>query len=359
MSKLIIAQGDDQKQITQPEVPRCQDGSPIEELILNFVKEKAARSQSQKTAKAYFDTVTAFRAYLQKRGYDLVMYTREEEGWNEYTFIRSKIADCASDFAILSKKPGKTLVAESTRDQRLAILSSFYQYADIRRKVPFSNPITMIERSPIEAYAGAVALSEDHVQAALARIDRSTLTGLRNYTLLLMLFNTGGRVGQVQRLTRGALYVSPSRVVTAVFRHTKGNKASEQQLDPRVSACLLDYIETLYSRPIEQIEASASLWTILNDIPSPVKDDGTMLYRKGDALGYGAIRYLCQQLLGTGKVHTTRHTFSLAMLEAGATNDELQEQLNHSDPKTTQRYARHFKRQKNKHAAAIASRFGL
>jgi len=47
------------------------------------------------------------------------------------------------------------------------------------------------------------------------------------------------------------------------------------------------------------------------------------------------------------------------MLEAGATNDELQEQLNHSDPKTTQRYARHFKRQKNKHAAAIASRFGL
>ncbi len=359
MSKLIIAQGDDQKQITQPEVPRCQDGSPIEELILNFVKEKAARSQSQKTAKAYFDTVTAFRAYLQKRGYDLVMYTREEEGWNEYTFIRSKIADCASDFAILSKKPGKTLVAESTRDQRLAILSSFYQYADIRRKVPFSNPITMIERSPIEAYAGAVALSEDHVQAALARIDRSTLTGLRNYTLLLVLFNTGGRVGQVQRLTRGALYVSPSRVVTVVFRHTKGNKASEQQLDPRVSACLLDYIETLYSRPIEQIEASAPLWTILNDIPSPVKDDGTMLYRKGDVLGYGAIRYLCQQLLGTGKVHTTRHTFSLAMLEAGATNDELQEQLNHSDPKTTQRYARHFKRQRNKHAAAIASRFGL
>ncbi len=359
MSKLIMAQGDDQKQLTQPEVPRCQDGSPIEELILNFVKEKAARSQGQKTAKAYFDTVTAFRAYLQKRGYDLVMYTREEEGWNEYTFIRSKIADCASEFAIRSKKPGKTLVAESTRDQRLAILSSFYQYADIRRKVPFSNPITMIERSPLEAYAGAVALSEDHVQAALARIDRSTLTGLRNYTLLLVLFNTGGRVGQVQRLTRGALYVSPDRRVTVVFRHTKGNKASEQQLDPRVSACLLDYIETLYSRPIEQIEASAPLWTILNDIPSPVKDDGTMLYRKGDALGYGAIRYVCQQLLGTGKVHTTRHTFSLAMLEAGATNDELQEQLNHSDPKTTQRYARHFKRQKNKHAAAIASRFGL
>ncbi len=345
--------------VTFHDVPRCQDGSPIEELLLQFVKDKAARSQSWKTAKAYFDTVTSFRSYLQGQGYDLIMYTRDEEGWTDYTFIRSKIADCASDFAIRSKKPGKTLVAESTRDQRLAILSSFYQYADTRRKVPFSNPITMIERSPIEAYAGAVALSEDHVQAVLAKIDRSTLIGQRNYTLLLVLFNTGGRVGQVQLLTRGALYVSPSRVVTIVFRHTKGNKASEQQLDPRVSACLLDYIETLYGRPIEQIEASAPLWTILNDIPSPVKANGAVLYQKGSPLGYGAIRYLCQQLLGTGKVHTTRHTFSLAMLETGATNDELQEQLNHSDPKTTQRYARHFKRQKNKHAAAIASRFGL
>ncbi len=177
MSKLIIVQGDNQKQITQPEVPRCQDGSSIEELILNFVKEKAARSQSQKTAKAYFDTVIAFRAYLQERGYDLIMYIREEEGWNEYTYIRSKIADCASDFAILSKKPGKSLVAEATRDQRLAILSSFYKYADIRRKIPFSNPITMIERSPVEAYAGAVALSENQVQAALASIDGLHLSG--------------------------------------------------------------------------------------------------------------------------------------------------------------------------------------
>jgi len=345
--------------VSLPNEPRCQDGSPIEALILNFVKEKAARSQSEKTAKAYFDTVAGFRAYLQEQGYDLIMYTRDEEGWTDYTFIRSKIADCASDFAIRSKKPGKTLVAESTRDQRLAILSSFYQYADTRRKVPFSNPITMIERSPIEAYAGAIALSEEHVQAALAAIDRSTLLGSRNYALLLVLFNTGGRVGQVQRLTRGALYIAPSRVVTIVFRHTKGNKAIEQELDPRVSAVLIDYLETLYEKPIEQIAASARLWTVLNDIPSPHRQDGRPLYQKGDPLGYGAIRYLCQQLLGTGKVHTTRHTFSLAMLEAGATNDELQEQLNHSDPKTTQRYARHFKRQKNKHAAAIASRFGL
>src|SRR2546421_9189125 len=162
-----IVESTDQS-VTLADELRCQDGSPIEELILNFVKDKAARSQSQKTAKAYLETVNQFRAYLQERGYDLIMYTRDEEGWTNYTYIRSKIADCASDFAIRSKKPGKILVAEATRDQRLAILSSFYRYADTRRKVPFSNPITMVERSPVEAYAGAVALSQDHVETALA-----------------------------------------------------------------------------------------------------------------------------------------------------------------------------------------------
>src|SRR5579883_908735 len=89
-----------------PDAPRCQDGSPIEELILQFVKDKAARSQSQKTAIAYFETITSFRTYLREHECDLVMYTRDEDGWNDYTFIRSRIADHASNFAIRSKKPG-------------------------------------------------------------------------------------------------------------------------------------------------------------------------------------------------------------------------------------------------------------
>jgi integrase len=217
----------------------------------------------------------------------------------------------------------------------------------------------MIERSPVEAYAGAVALSEEQVQQALASIDRSTLLGQRNYALLLVLLTTGARVGQVQKLTRGALSVSPSHVVTIVFRHMKGNKSNEQVLDPRVSAVLLEYLEALYNQPVERIAVAAPLWTVLTDIPSPTRKDGAPLYRKGDPLQYGAIRYLCQQILGTSKVHTTRHTFSVAMLESGATTDELQEQLCHSDPKTTHHYARHFQRQKNKYAAAVTTRFGL
>jgi len=47
------------------------------------------------------------------------------------------------------------------------------------------------------------------------------------------------------------------------------------------------------------------------------------------------------------------------MQEAGATIDELQEELLHSNIATTLIYARHVKRQKNKHAQQIADMLGL
>ena len=75
--------------------PRCEDGSSIEALLLDFVKTKAARSQSQKTAKAYFETMTAFRAYLQERGLDLILYTRDEPGWTDYPVEEAGEAACS------------------------------------------------------------------------------------------------------------------------------------------------------------------------------------------------------------------------------------------------------------------------
>lgn len=140
MDNISIVESTNQS-VTFPDAPRCQDDSPIEELILQFVKDKAARSQSQKTATIYFETITSFRAYLREHGCDLVMYTRDEDDWNDYTFIRSRIADHASNFAIWSKQPDKRLVAEATRDQRLAILSSFYRCHFKRQKNKYSEAI--------------------------------------------------------------------------------------------------------------------------------------------------------------------------------------------------------------------------
>ena len=178
--------------------PRCKDGSSIEDLIESFVLAKFARTQSTKTARVYSETITTFRTTLQKQGMDLVMYTNDQIA--DYDVIRVRIAEVARDFAMHSRRANHPTVSTNTRNLRLAVLSSFYGYAERNVKVPFANPISIIERSPVEAYAGAVALEQDEVRAALRKITTTTLQGKRDAALLQVLLNTGRRVSEVQHL---------------------------------------------------------------------------------------------------------------------------------------------------------------
>src|SRR5487761_1652788 len=72
-----------------------------------------AHKRSEKTRRAYQDTISQFRAALQHVQLDL-------DGEPE------KIALAAQAFASFSK--AKEVVARATVNQRLAILSSFYTY---------------------------------------------------------------------------------------------------------------------------------------------------------------------------------------------------------------------------------------
>src|SRR5207237_2853954 len=105
---------------------------------------------------------------------------------------------------------------------RLAALSSFYDYAGRNMKIPFSNLIEIVDRSPSEAYAGAVALESEDVRSCLASIDTSTSAGKRDYALLQMLLNTGRRVSDIQRLTWADLRVSNAGIVSISFKHMEG-----------------------------------------------------------------------------------------------------------------------------------------
>lgn len=331
-------------------VPRCKDGSTIDDLIYSFIKAKFARTQSKKTAETYLATINGFRKCLVAPGMDLVMYPSAEAP--DYDTIRVRIAEQAHDFAVLSMRPGRATVSNNTRNLRLATLSSFYDYAGRNMKIPFANPIEIVDRSPAEAYAGAVALESEDVRSCLANIDTGTPAGKRDYALLQLLLNTGRRVSDIQRLIWADLRVSKAGMVSVSFKHMKGGKSVTKQLDERVSALLLSYLHSYYGADLGTLPLDAPIWVNMSEI-----SNGKC--KPGVALGYQAIRKICQKYLGVSKVHTTRHTFTLLMQEAGATTEELQEELMHSNIAVTQVYARHLKRAKNKHAAIVASMLGL
>lgn len=342
MSDLIINAS---AAIDQYVAPRCVDGSSIEDLIFEFLRAKAARTKSMKTVQAYRRIVLGFRTFLQETyGWDLLLYTRDEQGWNEYRFIRAKLAAAASDYSVTSKTPGR-LLKDTTRNQTLAALSSFYQYADMRNKSPFLNPITMVERSPIEEYDGAEALPLEDVPMLLEAIDQTTLQGKRDYALLQVLFNTGARVGTVLALCLGDVHVAKNGSITLFFRTMKGGKETARVLTPEISLILFHYIEAVYGTAWDK---KKPVWIALTNGPT---------FHYGDPLKYQAVRDLCQKYLGTSKVHTTRHTFSKAMYDAGATLEDVQLQLEHSDPKLTQKHYTKFQKKENTYRDVLTKVF--
>jgi len=183
----------------------------LDQIVAIWLHEKTNRTRSAETERAYGARLKEFRAMLQAAALDLnsdpQLVAVAAQGWADHT---ERVDERGRPLA----------VAPTTYNQRLAILSSFYQTA-IKRGVLTANPITTIDRRPVEDYASAVSLDQREVRAQLDRIDRSTLAGKRDYALIGVLLNTGRRRAEVNGMRWGALHIS-GQEVTIDFPRTKG-----------------------------------------------------------------------------------------------------------------------------------------
>src|SRR5258708_2141913 len=156
--------------------------------------------RSLKTYNAYKDTIEQFRAGFQLQGIDL-----------DTASVQS-IMLLAQIFVSTPKtKPDgektKEQLTQSTINTRLAILGSFFDYAISRELIlPFSkaghvvNPIKGIRREKVQRYKGVHAIEPEEAMERIQGIDRSTLTGKRDYAVLSILLQTGRRLHEVTDL---------------------------------------------------------------------------------------------------------------------------------------------------------------
>lgn len=324
------------------EVTTIVTSGPVDVAIAAWLHEKTQRSNSAKTLKAYKDTIKAFRDALRHLGLDLDSVEEKEE--------RQAVALTAQQYASWSSL-GKQ-VSTATFNQRLAILSSFYEYAK-RHELLEHNPIDRIKRAKVQAYAEAQPLDLQEAVSGLQRIDRATLSGARDYALLALLLETGHRLSVVQRLTWGDVKVSQDEKgkgekVKVTFKHGKGGKTMIIKLSRPTGAALLSWLRKYHGRALGKLENKTPLWVSLAKGPS-----------YGLPLGIQAIADICQKHMGTSKVHTMRHTFAHTMEKAGASVSEIQARLGHESLATTGRYLVQLKQAENRHAETLAGMFGI
>lgn len=318
-----IASKDRQSQISSSKMPDLESAFisdaegkcyTVAQAIERWLLSKYARPQSRNTTTAYREIITSLRSFLLEQGLDL------DRPAPEIVNALQRWAHLRSD-----ARKHQGYVSPSTYNQRMAAISSFYQWAIEKGIYQGSDPARQMSRVPVQKYAKARALNPQQIALKLRDIDRTTPRGLRDYALLQVALNTGRSLQELASLNWGCLSIE-NGIVTLTFQRCKGGKPLSEKLDIRLSKVLLIYLHIIYNGDLDALESHTPIWVSFSD----------RNYHQG--IGPQTIADICKARLGVSTVHSLRHTFALAMEQQGAETHIIQERLGTASVAETDRY---------------------
>ena len=257
----------------------------------------------------------------------LLLYFQEEKGVPANSIeLRMLNRNLASDFLDWLEVQRK--VSVTTRNQRLAAMKAFAHYVQYRNPEYLENCTDIIAMRPKKHEKPVIPfLTEEELKALLAQPDPSTRHGLRNLTLLSLLYDSGARVQEITDLKLKDIRLTNPAMVTLTG---KGRKARQVPL-MKETCKLLD----AYTRNFN-----------LNSEPltSPL-----FFNQKGQALSRYGITYILKKYVSQAELdsdtrkispHVLRHTKAMHLLRAGVNMIYIRDFLGHVDISTTEVYAR-------------------
>jgi integrase/recombinase XerD len=213
-----------------------------------------------------------------------------------------------------------------TRNQRLAALHTLFDYI-ARRDPQMLGVCQQVTAIPMKRAAPAEThfLERDEMAALLRHLPRTGRLALRDHALLLFLYNTGARAGEVADLRTGHLELGEGAVVRL---HGKGDKWRTCPLW-RQTAKMLETLLDASNQP-------------------PTADGPVFCSAPGQALTRFGIYKIVRRHAGhlddartkrRVSPHLFRHTAAVHLLEAGVEVNVIRGWLGHADLTTTNRYA--------------------
>ena len=225
-------------------------------------------------------------------------------------------------------------LSSRTAARFLSCVRGFYRYLLRENKVA-ENPLTLIE-NPKLSRSLPKSLSEADVEALLAAPDLGDPVGLRDRTMLEVLYACGLRVSELVDLTMSQINLRQN--VIRVLG--KGSKERLIPMGEEASTWLARYLRE--ARPV-----------LLNNVPDEVVFPSTRAQPMTRQTFWYRIKHWAM-VAGIQKdlsPHTLRHAFATHLLNHGADLRVVQLLLGHSDLSTTQIYTHIAKvRMKQQHA---------
>jgi site-specific recombinase XerD len=273
------------------------------------------RGVSQNTIKAYRDVLKLFLLFIAEK--------------NNKNIVKVNINDFTIEIVLdfLKSIEKKRQNSTSTRNHRLAVLRTFFTYLGTQepKYLLICQKVALIpfKRSarPMMHY-----LEVDEMDAILKSVDIDKRNGLRDFTLLSLLYNTGARVQEICDLKVSNLRLESPPLLTITG---KGNKTRQVPIWESTQKILIDYLR------LSKLDSSK---------------DFLFTNRGGDKLSRYGIRYILAKYVQKAEVinpkikdknigpHTIRHTTAMHLLQSGVDLNVIKSWLGHVDVSTTHGY---------------------
>lgn len=236
-------------------------------------------------------------------------------------------------------------------------LSAFYKWAmddaQLSQIITY-NPVETVRPKAPKAYQteATQALELDDVKRLIAVVkaesDKS-VTGKRDYAMLLFYLFTGKRRAEIARLTWGNVKINGTVKVT--YKVKGGEFVTKPVNHPAVKGALLDYLEA--TGRLETMQADDPLW-FAHD-------------RSGQNAGalssHGFVKNLKKYAALAGidhiHLHQTRHTFANILVEQGESLGTVQDELGHKNQQTTRIYTGRIATRPDKSSSVIGDALGI
>lgn len=233
-----------------------------------------------------------------------------------------------SDLMLFSESLIELGLAPSSHARILSGVKAFYRFLALEGEIN-DNPALPIETPKLRRKL-PVFLSIEEIEALLAAIDRSTLEGERNFTMIEVLYGCGLRVSELI-----TLHLTDMHLEEGYLKVTgKGNKQRLVPVGKPAIKALNRYIREVRVHQPQKKEAADTVF--LNRYGKGLSR--VMVFKM---LREAALRAGIKKTLGP---HTLRHSFATHLVEGGADLRAVQEMLGHESITTTEIYT-HLDRQ--------------
>lgn len=280
------------------------------EAIDLFVKDCELRNLRPHTIQYYMNELKAFLNSLSAQGIsiaELKPYNITEEHIKENVILYMK-----------NYKGNKTVSINT----RLRALRSFFNFLYNHKHIP-RNPMTNIkllkDRKTIIA-----TFTKEQLKRLFQQPDLKTFTGVRDYTIMLLLLETGIRVNELVGLSLNDIRWEDNLI------RIRNAKSYRERLVP------------IQSRMKEQIKKYIAIRGYVESDALFVTIDGTRLTKRGiqqRILKYGDKANIKDVRCSP---HTFRHTFAKLSVQQGANIFELQTILGHTSMEVVKVYVNLF-----------------